>query len=66
MHGAVSEATGVAVHPSMPVDEARALASQARASAAVLVALPLVFAVAGSAADPRVGAARTKMASALF
>lgn len=33
--------------------EARALASQARASAAVLVALPVVVAVLGSAADPR-------------
>jgi len=34
-------------------DEIRALASQARASAAVLVALPVVFGVVGSAADPR-------------
>lgn len=33
--------------------EVRALASQAQASAAVLVALPLVFAVVGSAVDPR-------------
>ncbi len=34
-------------------DESRALASQARASAAVMVALPLVVAALGSAADPR-------------
>lgn len=34
-------------------DEARALASQSRASAAVMVALPVVIAALGSAADPR-------------
>lgn len=33
--------------------EVRALASQAQASAAVLIALPLVFAAVGSAADPQ-------------
>jgi tight adherence protein B len=35
-------------------DEARALASQARASAAVLVGLPVVVAVGGAAADRKV------------
>ncbi len=35
-------------------DEARDLASQARASAAVLVGLPVVVAVGGAAADPKV------------
>ncbi len=34
-------------------EEARALATQARASAAVMVALPIVVAALGSAADPR-------------
>ncbi|WCO66505.1 type II secretion system F family protein [Iamia majanohamensis] len=34
-------------------DETRALATQARASAAVMVALPVVVAALGSAADPR-------------
>lgn len=38
-------------------DEARALASQARASAAVLVALPVVVAAGGAAADPAVARA---------
>jgi tight adherence protein B len=38
-------------------DEARALASQARASAAVLVGLPVVVAVGGAAADPQVAEA---------
>lgn len=37
-------------------DEARALAGQARASAAVLVGLPVVVAVGGAAADRRVAA----------
>jgi len=44
-------------------DEARALASQARASAAVLVALPVVVAVLASAADPRL--ARTLLGTPL-
>lgn len=43
--------------------EVRALASQAQASAAVLIALPLVFGVVGSATDPRL--ARTLLATPL-
>ena len=44
-------------------DEARALASQARASAAVMVALPVIVAALGGAADPRL--ARTLLGTPL-
>lgn len=44
-------------------EETRALASQARASAAVLIGLPIAFAVLGSAADPEV--AHTLLATPL-
>ena len=63
---AVAEAAGGRAGPALDgvattlraraavADEARALASQARASAAVLVGLPVVVAVGGAAADRRV------------
>jgi Flp pilus assembly protein TadB len=66
---AVAEAAGGRAGPALDgvaatlraraavADEARALASQARASAAVLVGLPVVVAVGGAAADRKVAEA---------